>query len=168
MCATKTIDLQVEIFVTTKIGKGTPFKRHITKAIELRSKFIEDNAKSREQKITSCMRKKPEGSSVRLSRAKMTNVTVIKLSKKKKLQLIFCSLLLAFSSVNFDVCSIAFVMYLLNGVPFSIFVLIRDYCTLLSLDGFLNATTSLSFTLKYLSVTRHLFLNFRKSKGQKI
>ena len=58
MCATKTIELQVEIFVTTKVGKGTPFKKHITKAIELTSKFIEDNAKSREQKITSCMRKK--------------------------------------------------------------------------------------------------------------
>ena len=37
---------------------------------------------------------------------------------------IFCSLLLAWPSVNFDVCSIAFVIYLLNGVPFSIFVLI--------------------------------------------
>ena len=33
------------------------------------------------------------------------------------------------SSVNFDVSSIAFVIYLLNGVSFSNFVLIRDYCT---------------------------------------
>ena len=54
------------------------------------------------------------------------------------------------SSVNFDVCSFAFVMYLLDGVPLSIFVLIRDYCTSLSLDGFPNATTllSLSFVFK--------------------
>ena len=37
---------------------------------------------------------------------------------------IFCSLFLAWPSVNFDVCSIAFVTYLLNSVPFSIFVLI--------------------------------------------
>ena len=35
----------------------------------------------------------------------------------------FYSLLLALSSVNFDVCSTDFVMYLLNGVPFLIFVL---------------------------------------------
>ena len=45
---------------------------------------------------------------------------------------IFCSvfvLLSALASVNFDVCSIDFVMLLLNGVTFSIFVLIRDYCT---------------------------------------
>ena len=42
---------------------------------------------------------------------------------------------------SFDVCSIAYVMYLLNGVSFSIFVLIRDYCTLLSLDGLPNAKT---------------------------
>ena len=55
------------------------------------------------------------------------------------------------SPVNFDVCSIAFVMYLVNGVPFSIFVLIRDFCTLLSLDEFPNATTllSLSFELQF-------------------
>ena len=33
------------------------------------------------------------------------------------------SLLLALSFVNFDVCLTAFVMYLLNGVPFLIFVL---------------------------------------------
>ena len=33
------------------------------------------------------------------------------------------SLLLALSFVTFDVCLIAFVMYLLNGVPFLIFVL---------------------------------------------
>ena len=34
----------------------------------------------------------------------------------------FFNLLSVMSSVNFDVCSIAFVMYRLNGVPFSIFV----------------------------------------------
>ena len=53
------------------------------------------------------------------------------------------------SCVNFDVCLIAFVMYLLNGAPFSIFVLIRDYCSPLSLDGFPNATTLLYFHLKF-------------------
>ena len=37
---------------------------------------------------------------------------------------IFFVLLSALASVNFDVCSIDFVMFLLNGVPFSIFVLI--------------------------------------------
>ena len=41
-----------------------------------------------------------------------------------QLVIFFCSLLLAWPFVNFDVCSIAFVMYLLNGVPFSIFTLI--------------------------------------------
>ena len=35
---------------------------------------------------------------------------------------IFFVLLSALASVNFDVCSIDFVMLLLNGVPFSIFV----------------------------------------------
>ena len=34
---------------------------------------------------------------------------------------IFFVLLSALASVNFDVCSIDFVMLLLNGVPFSIF-----------------------------------------------
>ena len=62
---------------------------------------------------------------------------------------IFCSLLLALSSKNFNVCLIAFVMYLLNDVPFSIFVLIRDYCTPLGLDGFPNATTLLIFLLNF-------------------
>ena len=52
------------------------------------------------------------------------------------------------SYVNFDVCSIAFVMCLLNGVPFSIFVLMRDYFTPLSLDGFPNATTLLSLSFE--------------------
>ena len=41
----------------TKIEKGTPFKRCTTKAIELTSKFTKGHAKSREQKITSCMPK---------------------------------------------------------------------------------------------------------------
>ena len=36
---------------------------------------------------------------------------------------IFFVLLSALASVNFDVCLIDFVMLLLNGVPFSIFVL---------------------------------------------
>ena len=40
-------------------------------------------------------------------------------------------------NVNFDVCSIDFVMLLLNGVPFSIFVLIHDYCTHLAWMDFL-------------------------------
>ena len=57
------------------------------------------------------------------------------------------------SSVNFDVCLIAFVMHLLNGVPFTIFVLIRGYCIPLNLDGFPNATTLL-----------FLFLHLRKFK----
>ena len=58
------------------------------------------------------------------------------------------------SYVNFNVCSIAFVMYLLNGVPFLIFVLTHDYCTALSLDGFADATTlfSLSFVTNQLGV----------------
>ena len=60
---------------------------------------------------------------------------------------IFFCVLLVMSSVNFDVCSIAFVVYLLNGV-LSIFVLIRNYCTPLSLDGFFNATTLLSLSFK--------------------
>ena len=57
---------------------------------------------------------------------------LIKLRIKTKIEkgtLFFC-LLLVMSSVIFDVCSIAFV------VPFSIFVLICDYCTPLSLKGF--------------------------------
>ena len=51
--------------------------------------------------------------------------------------LFFFVLLSALASVNFDVCSIDFVMLLLNGVPFSIFVLIRDYCTHLAWMDFL-------------------------------
>ena len=61
----------------------------------------------------------------------------------------FC-LILAMSFVKFDVCSIVFVMYLLNGVPFSIFVLKRDYCTPLSLNGFPNATTLLSLSFEFI------------------
>ena len=53
------------------------------------------------------------------------------------------------SYVNFNVCSIAFVMYLLNGVLFSVFVLVRDYCTPLSLDGFPDATTLLSLSFEF-------------------
>ena len=62
----------------------------------------------------------------------------------------FCFLLEMFS-VNFDIRSIAFLMYLLNGVPF-------QFCCNtwlphpLSLDGFPNATTllSLSFKLQFI------------------
>ena len=53
------------------------------------------------------------------------------------------------SYVNFSVCSIAFVMHLLNGVPFSIFILVRDYYTSLSLDGFPNDTTLLSLSFEH-------------------
>ena len=53
------------------------------------------------------------------------------------------------SYVNFDVCSIAFEMHHLNGVPFSIFVLIHDYCAPLSLYGFPNATTLLFLSFKF-------------------
>ena len=60
------------------------------------------------------------------------------------------------SSVNFDVFLIAFVMYLLNGVPFSIFVLIRGYCTPLNLDGFPNATTLLSLSLIFRKIQENL------------
>ena len=48
---------QEKINIKTKIEKGTPFKRYITKAIEQTSKFTEGHAKSREQKIISCMPK---------------------------------------------------------------------------------------------------------------
>ena len=41
----------------TKIEKGAPFKRSITKSIEQTSKVTEANAKSRTKKITSCMPK---------------------------------------------------------------------------------------------------------------
>ena len=61
----------------------------------------------------------------------------------------FCSLLLALSSLNFNVCVIAFVKYLLNDVSFSICVLIRDYCTPLSLDGFPSAATLLSLSFEF-------------------
>ena len=42
------------------------------------------------------------------------------------MQLVFFVLLSALASVNFGVCSIDFVMLLLNGVPFSIFVLKQE------------------------------------------
>ena len=57
----------------------------------------------------------------------------------------------ALSFVNFEVCSIDFVLYLLNGVIFSIFVLIRDYCTLLSFDGFPTAATLLSLSFEFVT-----------------
>ena len=43
---------------------------------------------------------------------------------------------------------LTFVMYFLNGVPFSIFVLIRGYCETLNLDGFPNATVLLFLSFK--------------------
>ena len=64
------------------------------------------------------------------------------------------------SAVNFDVCSIDFIMYLLSGVPLSIFVLIRDYCTPFSLDGFPNATTLLSLSFKKFIVAKLFWLHF--------
>ena len=64
------------------------------------------------------------------------------------------------SSVNFDVCSIAFVMYLLNGVPLSIFVLIRDYCTPFSLDGFPNATILLPLSLNLFEIVERYASNW--------
>ena len=71
-------------------------------------------------------------------------------------------------------------MYLLNGVPFSIFVLIRDYCIPLSLDGFPSATTLLSLLKHILDATsnalsfkepvnfglrQNLLLNFNESSA---
>ena len=52
--------------------------------------------------------------------------------------LIFCSLLLAWFLVNFDVSSIGFVMYLLNGVPFSIFVLSKVNTELRKIDHWMK------------------------------
>ena len=52
------------------------------------------------------------------------------------------------SSAKFNVCSIGFVRYLLNCVPFLIFVLIHDYCTPLSLDRFPNTTILQSLSFK--------------------
>ena len=109
----------------TKIENGTPFQRYITKAVEQTSKFTERLSKSREQKITSCS------------------------------WLPFCSLLLLnlFSAFSMAFCEFwclfdCFRTVPFNGVPFSIFLLIRDYCTPLSLDGFSNATTLLSLSFK--------------------
>ena len=65
------------------------------------------------------------------------------------MQEVFFCLLLVMSSVNFDVCSIVFVMYFLIGAPFSNFVLLRDYCIPLSLNGFPNATTLLSLSFEF-------------------
>ena len=64
--------------------------------------------------------------------------------------------------MNFDVCSIDFVTYFLNGVPLSIFVLIRDYCTPLSLDGFPNATTLLSLSFELLCIYSSFFTDCLK------
>ena len=58
--------------------------------------------------------------------------------------------------MNFDVCLIAFVMHPLNVVPFSIFVLIRGYCTPLNLDGFLNATTLLRLSFEFRKIQENL------------
>ena len=64
------------------------------------------------------------------------------------------------SYVNFDVSSIAFVMYLLNGAPFSMFALIRDYYTPLSLGGFPNATTLLSLSFEFFFLWQNFNLSF--------
>ena len=52
-----------------------------------------------------------------------------------------CCLLLVMLSVNFDVCAIAFVTYLSNGVRFQLL-------QALSLDGFPTATTLFSLCCK--------------------
>ena len=52
-------------------------------------------------------------------------------------------------SVNFDVCSIAFVMCLLNGVPFQ-FCFNTWLLHSFSLDGFPNAATLLSLSFKFM------------------
>ena len=67
----------------------------------------------------------------------------------------FCQLFVM-SSVNFDVCLIAFVMHFLNGVSFSKFVLIRGYCTPLNLYGFPNATTLLSRSFEFRKIQENL------------
>ena len=87
--------------IKTKIERGTPFKRYITKAIEQTSKFTEDITKSRQKKEI-------------MMSFKIGETAV--LSMQLIISFFFC-LLLVMSSVNFDVCSIAFVMYLLNSVP---------------------------------------------------
>ena len=56
-------------------------------------------------------------------------------------------------------------MDLLNGVPFSIFVLIRDYCTQLILDGFPNATTLLSLSFEYDMNMKIRHKNIEKLQG---
>ena len=95
---------------------------------------------------------------------KITTVVTLKIKSCKTQQSVspvnrfFFGLILAMSCVNFDVCSIALVMYLLNGVPFPIFVLIRDYFAPLSVDGFPNATAlfSLSFEKKMRNESNHV------------
>ena len=72
---------------------------------------------------------------------------------------IFLVLFSALASVNFDVCSIDFVMLLSNGVPFSIFVLIRDYCAHLAWMDFLmpQLCCPVSFEiLSYLTCVMHV------------
>ena len=75
-----------EILFKTKIDKGTPVQMYITKAIAETSKVTQDITKIRQKKLpVACLRQlfrliiRP----VRLSRTKMTNITVIKLFKKK-------------------------------------------------------------------------------------
>ena len=47
----------IKISFKTKIEKGTPFNRSITKSIEQTSKFTEANAESRTKNITvACLR----------------------------------------------------------------------------------------------------------------
>ena len=68
---------------------------------------------------------------------------------EQTLKFFFFCLILGMSYVNFDVFSIAFKMYLINGVLFSVFVLIRDYCTPITLDQFPHATTLLSLSYEF-------------------
>ena len=79
-----------------------------------------------------------------------------------QLAISFLSAFSNMSCVNFDVCSIAFVMYLLDGVHLSIFILIRDYYTPLSLDRFPNASTLLlSLSFDFLVFASKIATGFR-------
>ena len=79
------------------------------------------------------------------------NWWALKLGETAVLGMQLVIFLSAFSNncCEFGVCSIAFVMYLLN-VPLFNFVLVHNYCTPLSLDGFPNATTLLSLSFEFL------------------
>ena len=65
------------------------------------------------------------------------------------------------SPVNFNVCSITFVINLLNGVPLSIFVLICDYCTPLSFGGFQMPQLRCPFLLNLFEITERSASNWK-------